>query len=490
MTSNFQRGRSKQALMFKECVWFRGLVALFLVVVGCTKANPRSCADGTCSDPAFPFCDADGALDGVSDACIAVSCTPQEFEACRGDQAIMCNADGTDYALLGCQLGCDAAAGGCRECTSAEQCGGPNPVCDEGTSHCRACRRDDECPSLVCAQESGACVPESDVVYASQTGSGQCSRSAPCSLSRAVMVATTSFPAPIVRMLPGTFTSSLRVGQAQTVNIVATGASIIPPDASPAMEVTDGGAVTIRGVRLTQITPISCKSTVSARSTVSLRDAALFVLGNTVALDLSRCSLALSNTDIEMNGSEIVAGMADDTTLHGDRLNIHGSTSHYIFASGSRMDLQLTNSRLVDVGFALHSTDTAAPGTVFTLAQDTLAFSLQGSLGCDTTSSAFLKVRYENAIIASLGPFDPVTGTNCSFTNTLLSRQSSPPSGTFVADPQFKDAATRDLHVLGNSPAVDAAVSSMFGLDSSGDLDGVARPQGAKADLGAYEFRP
>ena len=476
--------------MLNVCVWFPVVVAFSMAAAACTKDNPRSCADGTCSDPAFPFCDADGAFGGVPDACIAVSCTPQAFEACRGDQAISCSGDGTDYDLLQCQLGCDVAAGGCRECTSVEQCSNPAPVCDEGTSHCRACRRDDECPSLVCAQESGACVPESDVVYASQTGIGQCSRSSPCSLSRAVMVATTSFPSPIVRLLPETFTSSLRVGQSQTVNIVATGASIIPADASPAMEVTDGGAVTIRGVRLTQITPISCKSTVSARSTVSLRDAALFVLGNTVALDLSRCSLVLSNTDIEMNGSEIVAGMADDTTLHGDRLNIHGSTSHYIFASGSRMELQLTNSRLVDVGFALHSTDTAAPGTVFTLAQDTLAFSLQSSLGCDTTPSAFLKVRYENAIIASLGPFDPVTGTNCSFTNTLLSRQSSPPSGTLVGDPEFVDPTMRDYHLKATSAAIDAAVPSLYGLDASVDLDGTSRPQGVMPDLGAYERVP
>ena len=83
-----------------------------------------------------------------------------------------------------------------------------------------------------------------------------------------------------------------------------------------------------------------------------------------------------------------------------------------------------------------------------------------------------------------------MTGTNCTFSNTLLSVQTTPPPGTFVTDPQFVDAAARDFHLKAISPAVDMALPSIFSLDSAVDLDGTTRPQGPKPDIGAYELKP
>ena len=76
----------------------------------------------------------------------------------------------------------------------------------------------------------------------------------------------------------------------------------------------------------------------------------------------------------------------------------------------------------------------------------------------------------------------------CTFTKTLLSRQQDPPAGATVADPGFRDLSARDLHLKQVSPAVDVAVPAISNPDH--DLDGVARPQGPRSDLGAYEFRP
>ncbi|MBA3451997.1 MAG: hypothetical protein H0T42_02735 [Deltaproteobacteria bacterium] len=102
------------------------LVVVVLVAVACTKPNPRSCQDGTCTDPALPFCDIDGALAGEEQTCIAVACTANEFVACRGDRAITCNTTGTDYELELCSGGCSEAAGGCRRCEPNET------VCENG----------------------------------------------------------------------------------------------------------------------------------------------------------------------------------------------------------------------------------------------------------------------------------------------------------------------------------------------------------------------
>lgn len=90
--------------------------------VGCTKPNPAlSCEDGLCSDPAVPYCDLDGTLGGEGpNTCIHVSCTPNEFAACRGDKALTCNATGDNYDLLTCENGCSADENGCK----------PAPPCD------------------------------------------------------------------------------------------------------------------------------------------------------------------------------------------------------------------------------------------------------------------------------------------------------------------------------------------------------------------------
>lgn len=95
--------------------WWRAALCGALLAAGCTTvANPVSCADGFCHDPTLPFCDVDGTIGGGQRlTCIAVACAPLEFEACRGDEAIVCNATGDDYDVTHCAGGCSAEAGGC-----------------------------------------------------------------------------------------------------------------------------------------------------------------------------------------------------------------------------------------------------------------------------------------------------------------------------------------------------------------------------------------
>lgn len=87
-----------------------------LLLAACTKSNPNSCTDGSCTDPALPFCDTDGALEGEAQTCVAVDCTPGDFKGCRADTAIVCNDAGGDYDLVQCEKGCDEGLGGCRLC--------------------------------------------------------------------------------------------------------------------------------------------------------------------------------------------------------------------------------------------------------------------------------------------------------------------------------------------------------------------------------------
>ena len=458
----------------------------------CGFPNPRDCADGTCTDPSRPFCDEDGAISGFDQTCIAVSCTPKQVAACRGDQAITCNNTGTNYDLISCPLGCDLAAGGCRQCADDSQCDDPRPVCDASTGSCRGCRSDDECASKVCDSDAGVCVPESSVIYASPTGFGTCSLTQPCALKDAVTAAR-SFPGrPIIRMLPGTYQVPLEVSFAtqMPIEVVATHATIALVDGSAAVAVSDGASVNVRGLSTTAAVQINCGKAGTVPAALQVRDSLFSTVGNMPVVSLVRCALELSSIDLAMNASEIAIGAADDTVLHGDRIHIHGNGGHHIVASGSRVFIQLTNSLFEDVGLDLNTTDTSAPGSNFVFASNTHVFlSSLLSQGCDNFA-ANRSVRYENSILASLGSQDTVSGTNCLFLSTILARQVIPLPGTIVVDPQFVDVGARDFHLKPQSPAIDAAVPSQLGLDSTHDLDGTPRPQGARRDIGAYERIP
>ena len=73
--------------------------------------------------------------------------------------------------------------------------------------------------------------------------------------------------------------------------------------------------------------------------------------------------------------------------------------------------------------------------------------------------------------------------------NLWFGTEAEPPgfAADLNADPQFADLANLDFHLLPGCPAIDAG-AAIEGLGT--DLDGIARPQGAALDLGAYEAVP
>ncbi len=130
-----------------------GLAVVGSLAMACTKPNPRSCADGTCTDPGLPFCDTDGALAGDPETCVAVDCSPGAFAVCRGDIAVTCNAAGSDYELIQCQRGCEPAAG-CHLCDANETActNGTLATCDSAGNIVSA----DACP-LGCFENQPRC---------------------------------------------------------------------------------------------------------------------------------------------------------------------------------------------------------------------------------------------------------------------------------------------------------------------------------------------
>ncbi len=90
-------------------------------LTACTEANPASCLDGHCSDPARPFCDVDGALSGTPHSCVKVSCTTGDVLGCRDAQALTCNSAGDNYDLVECAHGCGGSPAACLPCSDCER---------------------------------------------------------------------------------------------------------------------------------------------------------------------------------------------------------------------------------------------------------------------------------------------------------------------------------------------------------------------------------
>jgi hypothetical protein len=470
-----------------------------LIITSCTRPNPRSCADGICDDPTFPFCDVDGALEGIPLTCIAVSCTPGEVAACRGQEAIRCNATGNDYELVECALGCDEGFGGCVGCATNQQCTNPNPVCDGGS--CRACVIDDECDSLVCDADVGTCVPEARIVYAGPEGSNVteiCTKEEPCSLARAGSIAVGSANPVVLRLLPGTYRDTLVANRQMTspLLVVARGATI---------EIVGGDAIVIRGgasldirdltvvkVNTNGATAISCGATGDPISRVLLRDSMLSTPGSS-SLSIGRCSATVTTTQVRTSLSPVT--LNTDGQFVGDRLQLSaiGNADPVFNLFGTNVSVRVTNSIFRSTGVSFATSDATPPGSQLFFAYNTFVFTKPQSDGSEVNcfgSNAPRTARFENNIIFSTTTAEPFLGNRCDMVNNIIAPFAGSLPGNILANPRLVDAAGGDFKLQANSPAIDAAAPSQVQLDVDHDFEGTPRPQGPKSDIGAFERAP
>lgn len=468
-----------------------GLSAVMLAA--CVSPNPQSCADGLCTDQRYPFCDADGTFEGHPDTCIAVDCEPSSFVRCLGDEAVKCNATGNDYTLTTCEQGCNESIG-CRTCSNNDQCTASAPICD-ASGACRACVRDDECSSLVC--DRGACAAESGVLYASVGGANNtaCTKAAPCTAGLAVFRAATAAVQPIVRLLPGSYPGGLVFDRTtpMPLQVVATGVAIV---ADTPIAVSGGAGAWVRGAELVaQTDAVTCDSTAGA-SKLRLTDMILGAGGPFTALvRVGRCELTVESSVLRINASNYAAVYLDsDSIVTGDRLRLEGTPTHPATigsAAGKRMSLTLTNSLFLNAPIQFQVGDTSSPGSRATLGNNTFIFQ-ESLVECHTSGfgTAFRTLVYDNNVVFGTNTTDVVDGAGCQWTNNLVFPQLTGLPGNLVMPPQFADLGAGDYHLSASSPAIDKAIPTARFPTFSADLDGVARPQGAAPDLGAFERVP
>ena len=467
-------------------------VAVTGMVTACTVPNPLNCADGSCSDPTYPFCDVDGRLQGAPLTCIAVVCTPQEFAECRGDDAVICNSSGANYEIAKCENGCDAASQGCRRCSTSMQCSGLMPVCDSAISTCRACQLDAECTSGVCDFATGGCVPTNEVVVAAPSGldSGACSVASPCNLSHAVDLAAANPLRSTVLAMPGTYSTPFAV-QAGTITIVGPGATLIAAGTTMfVFNIIKSADVTIRGMRfdLSAHSGFCGGLGTDPGGKIHLIDTAILLDGltlNSLTLALG-CKATLENVDISVasHGAPGPALLVSDrVALTADRLRISTTDAHALVVfNGKQITARISNSVLDNVEIILSNDDTTTQSN-YSFFFNTIVSSQTNAVSETTSGSrvVFLENNILTAATDAIACFDCTASHNVTFPQTSLI-----PVTNIRMDPRFVSKTGHDYHLTSVSPAIDVALPST-GLTVGHDFEGISRPQGAAPDIGAFE---
>lgn len=477
-------GRDTGAVSWKIAamkLWLAWLV----VATSCATPNPRSCTDGLCNDQSYPFCDTDGSLEGSPQTCIAVTCSAGGTAACRGSTALVCNAAGNDYDLVECPRGCDAERG-CFECAEDDQCPANKPVCDASGS-CRTCAFDDECAGRVC--DAGMCVAESGVLYAATGGAenGGCLQSAPCSVSRALSIATSAPALRLVRMLPGAYAQGLVLDAATSapLRIVATGASIA---AMIGIKVSNGASAVIRGLSITGLDRgVTCGAGGQTRSSLLLEDVSISagdVFTNIVIVE--NCTVTHRRGVIDTKGSNGSAiSLSDGGSFVGDRLFVRGQNQPGVGAFATNVNLRLTNSILERITLLLVTSDLSPPGSSLMLGNNTLI-----GTSPDCASRNNRTVVYDNNIMLGENTTNVVTGNGCTLSNNVLHPQAMSYPGNILANPQLEDITAGNYRPKATSPAIDAARPTGNFASVTSDYEGTERPQGVANDIGAFERKP
>lgn len=429
-------------------------------------APPVPCGDGGVSScPAnTPIC-----RDGVCTVCQTQTECPIAAPVCGGNGTCGPCTTGSDQCELRTATR-RCLAGGCVQCDRASDCAllPDRPVCEVTTGMCRPCALDDECTSGVCDLPNGRCVVDGDVLKVTMTGGGDCT-TVPCA-SVAAALAKVQGTRRFVKIGPGTFREPLDA-TGKSVVLVGAGAMMTTIDPSgaanlPALNVGGGSDVTVRRLRLANASGdsnangVTCAGTPRPKLTmldVRVEDSdAVGVVANPCVLDIRRSRIAAN-----LGGG--VRIVASDFTLVNDVIVLNGSGASTV--GGVRiLDSPPNVGRLDFVTVGHNSSISTAVGGV----------------ACEglTTGLAFT-----NSIVwGNSGAVNEVSGL-CTWTFSLFPGASG--ATNLDRNPLFTDPPSRNLKPMSGSPAINAAD---MGSTVPDDIDGRARPQGGRRDMGAYEI--
>jgi hypothetical protein len=462
------------------------LLVVLVLPASCTKPGPACCLTRDDCASIGVTDDVRACTDGlacVDHACVAPDCAS---DGCSSS-APVCNADtgmcaactsAADCDQFGSTDVCDAASGACVECVSSSDCDPAKPVCDSGA--CRGCQLDSECDSGACGDD-GSCVPQADVIYISTGGGdvGVCERSAPCAtLPYALSKATT--PRNHIVYASGTYTTNQSAGidstlvQANSIVIHGGGARLSSSSAEGFWNIAI--PTTIRDFDVTAHGPVIG----AAGNPIVLER--MTIHGDTVTIGVGAGAVTLRNVFTETNSTtfpNISLGTGANLTIDG--AVIRGGKNCVADPAGGGVAVDLTNVLAYGASEAALNLGRSS---------GTLSFITVAASGANTSSGPTSVVCSSVMTVRSSIVWDPASsvtrppiGGGCHLEFVIAG--GGPVPGALNVDPVFADPASEDFHLAPTSPAIDMVDSGPVT-----DFDGDQRPQGARFDVGADEFKP
>lgn len=414
--------------------------ALALALSAC--ANEHHCAGNPNEDCRIPVPDA--AIDG------APGCTGDPD--CSGTTPVCDLAD--TKACVQC-VGSDAAA-----------CVGMTPTCGSDDA-CHACAAHTDCASDACLPD-GSCGRDSTVAYVDPTGTDNtmCTKAMPCTkVLKALATAR-----PFVK-LTGTTAEQVSINN-QNVTVLA--------DPGAKLTFTSAGVIL----------------KIDGTSVVTIYDLAISDgLGGTgIGISMppgNAATLALDHASVTNNGGAGISATGGALTV--SQSTVSGNAGGGVSLSGTQFDI--TNCFITSNGAAT----TSFGGVSFTqLGAGSHVFSFNtvtGNVGAAGTTTGVVcslitqPQTFSNNIIfgnQGTGAGTQISGSNCATAFSDIGPDTVAGTGNINLDPLFVNVAQSNFHLMGGSPAKDAADPA---ATLNIDFDGDARPQGPHSDIGADEVK-
>lgn len=403
---------------------------------------PIPCPDaGTCPAP-FPIC-----RSGACTACEASGECPVTTPVCESSgRCDKCTGEPDCQPRIATPH-C-ASTGACVACRGGGDCGGTTPVCD--ATACRACRADAECDQF-CDTDTGACVPDADILYVTPNGIGpSCTKIAPCGLIGTAIAHATAGTSWWIHIDPGTYAESLTLAGIDA-HLVGPGALVVPGGHASGAVVSGTSAVTLRGLAFHDSTSDGVQCTGSSPATTQLRLTAVSLKGNSgVGLRTSQCSVVVEQTTVSGNGHQGLL-ISDSRFAVVDSL-VAGNSDGVILtnpaAGGNRLDF------------------------------NTIANNINSGVSCSGPSPT---LTFDSNIVYGNGNGVQVSGGICAWIYSDIGPMGIGGDTNINASPMFIDSS---FHIAASSPCVNAGDPN---APPGVDIDGDPRPAGVHADIGADE---